>query len=1445
MKKLFRQINIRFISAIALAILLVLIAFTGYYIRKSDGASLAVENALALIFRLEKLETNINKQDEILKKYISSGGEDDYHKLGNWYAAYINATLKSPPLSLSLPLLERDEAVIKDLASVKQNEDDIIKNLRKVFGRDSVLHNRYYERRDAISILLLSHLQRLQVKTENVLQKENKKHLESNNLAFLFLVFLVIFFIFLMVINYFIFKNDNDKRKRAEKKLIFNASLIRNISDPIITTDKENLITNWNKYAEKLYGFQENEVVGKAIGELLNIKVGEAEMPAIMESYRRNEYWHGEAIHHTKDGIPLHVEVNSSMIKDDDGQMVGTVAVIRNISDRKITEARLVRLTTELEDEVKEKTAELSDVFERITDAFIALDNDWRYTYVNSKAAEMHHMQPKELLGKVIWDLFPDVVNEPFYQALHTAKETQEALKITLPYSSSGKWFEDLIYPSSNGISVYYHDITEKKLAEIEVGKAHDKLFSHINNTPLAVVEFDTDFKIVQWSNNAINVFGWNTDEVLNQEFSTYDIVHPDDRRAVEKEQSHLGKESSTSSILVNRNIRKDGKIIYCEWYNSVLKDEHGNNSGILSLVQDITKRKKIEYELQEAEEKFRNLVEESLVGVFIFQHNRFVYVNPAFNRMFGYEVQQSLDYISRLNLSFVEDGVPLSNQVERIIQPGKSLNYYELVGTHLDSNDVYLEIYGTPTQVNGEPAIIGSLVNITQRKHAEKQMEIITRELIKSNERFYLVARATNDAIWDWDMEKNVVWGNDTFLQVFGLLKDSPIVLEDFLAQVHPDDQEPLKSTLINALKSKLTFVQVSFRMILNEGDEHIMSNSAYIVYNNDGRGYRMLGALQNITAQKNYENQILAEKKLSDDVINSLPGIFYIFSREGKLYRWNKNLEMVSGFSTDEIKEINPMHFFSEAEAAKLFPKIENVFRDGEGNVEADFLGKNSIAVPYYLTGKIIQYEGEDCLMGVGIDITDKKLAQEKIKQSEEKFRMLIEQASDGILISDHSGKFTEVNKSAGKITGFKRSELMKMHIRDLLGRQHMDKVLIAQDELLGGKTILTEAEITNKNGEIVNIEVSAKLLGDGRFQGIIRDVSSRIKAAEALKQSENKYRLLFNQNPMPMWMISLPERKFLDVNPAAVELYGYSREEFLTMTITDIRPKEAKTLFNNQINKFKSGIQHAGVWQHTKKNGKVMNVNIISHDIVYEGLHAKLILANDVTEKLVAEEKLKKSNEDFRQLASHMETVREAERTNIAREIHDELGQQLTGLKMDISWLKRRINSTDPIIQQKIDETLGLIDNTVNSVRKIATELRPSILDDLGLVAAMDWQSEEFQKRSEIKVDFTYNDSNIEIAAPVATQVFRMYQESLTNVLRHSGASKVKSTLNVRNNVLILNISDNGKGFNAEEIEHKKTLGLLGMRERASILGGSFEVSGKPGKGTHVIIVVPLSL
>lgn len=241
------------------------------------------------------------------------------------------------------------------------------------------------------------------------------------------------------------------------------------------------------------------------------------------------------------------------------------------------------------------------------------------------------------------------------------------------------------------------------------------------------------------------------------------------------------------------------------------------------------------------------------------------------------------------------------------------------------------------------------------------------------------------------------------------------------------------------------------------------------------------------------------------------------------------------------------------------------------------------------------------------------------------------------------------------------------------------------------------------------------------------------------------------------------------------------------------------------------------------------------------VFVDLHRKSAeLAREIGERRLAEQRLRESEERLRALATHLQSVREEERANIAREIHDELGQVLTGLKMDVTWLAARL--AEPQLLEKAEAMSGLIESTIRAVRRISTGLRPEVLDDMGLVAGIDWQAKEFQKRTGIRCRVKLPPESTAFGNELSINTFRIFQEILTNVARHANATRVDIELSAAEGRLRLAVADNGVGIAAEQANGGRSLGLLGMQERALRLGGEVNISGAPGKGTRVTLAVP---
>ena len=246
----------------------------------------------------------------------------------------------------------------------------------------------------------------------------------------------------------------------------------------------------------------------------------------------------------------------------------------------------------------------------------------------------------------------------------------------------------------------------------------------------------------------------------------------------------------------------------------------------------------------------------------------------------------------------------------------------------------------------------------------------------------------------------------------------------------------------------------------------------------------------------------------------------------------------------------------------------------------------------------------------------------------------------------------------------------------------------------------------------------------------------------------------------------------------------------------------------------------------------------VDFLMKPVIPEVLKSKVAVFVELFRK---SERLRESEDKLRRLAAHLISIREEERAHIAREIHDELGQVLTGLKMEVAWLAKRLK--DKVLIDKTDSMCGMIDSTVQTVRKIATGLRPEMLDDMGLIAAVAWQAKEFQKRTGIRCRAKLP-AEVKFDIDISTTMFRIFQEILTNVARHSRATRVDIELTLGAEQVGLEVVDNGVGIQDNELTARKSLGLLGMQERALLFGGDVRITGTPGHGTRVSVTIPLS-
>jgi len=354
----------------------------------------------------------------------------------------------------------------------------------------------------------------------------------------------------------------------------------------------------------------------------------------------------------------------------------------------------------------------------------------------------------------------------------------------------------------------------------------------------------------------------------------------------------------------------------------------------------------------------------------------------------------------------------------------------------------------------------------------------------------------------------------------------------------------------------------------------------------------------------------------------------------------------------------------------------------------------------------------------------------------------------------------------------------------------------------------------------------------------------------------QAEAKYRTLVEQIPMVTY--TAPLDKALGtfyISPQIESILGYSPKEWLAdpgLWVKLLHPEDRdRVLAESQRDLLGSnGAVFRSEYRILTRKSDVLWLRDEA-TAVRNGLDEPEFLQGimfDVTDQKRFEEQLKSSHERMRELAAHIEGVREEERTRIAREIHDELGQALTGIKIDLAWMNKKLQIHDRATQtdlllKRITAMKDTIDTTVQVVRKISAELRPGILDGFGLPAAIEWQASEFQDRTGIQCQLSAIPEDLDLEERPSSAIFRIFQELLTNIVRHANASRVSISLRKRRGMLILEVQDNGRGISENEKFKANSFGLLGVRERVALLGGKSSIKGVQGQGTTVTIRIPL--
>ena len=730
-------------------------------------------------------------------------------------------------------------------------------------------------------------------------------------------------------------------------------------------------------------------------------------------------------------------------------------------------------------------------------------------------------------------------------------------------------------------------------------------------------------------------------------------------------------------------------------------------------------------------------------------------------------------------------------------------------------------------------------------------------------------ILRSMGDGVVVTDGQGKLVIANPAIESIFGF---SPVAMPptewpQHYRFFHADTVTPFRRQewpLVRALKGeKIDWMEVYMRASPDAPGRWISIN-ARAVKDDEGILRGIVAVFHDITWLKRAQEALFESEDRFRSVVEGARDIIFTISVDSTFTSLNPAFESVTqwprsqwigepfmtllhpddaGFCQDVVQAILER-------GAPLTCSMQISMKPG-GYITGEFVG-----TPQVRQGRVVG------VLGIIRDVTERRRIEDALRVSEERLRSIVQSTTDAIVLVNALLKVAFWNKGAEETFGYAADDIIGQPVTMIIQEQyheqldrHVQRVRLLDSPLVASKTL--ELVGRRKDGGEFPLELSVtswKGKSDLFFTMILRDISERRSAEEQLDRLHHHNQVVLNSAGEGIYGVDR-EGRLTFVNPAAAKMFAWDAQALIGQSIHPLvhRNDDNRSSLTEPCCPIVETITKGELREQVdttfwRKDGTSFPVEYVSTPIQERGeIVGAVVVFKDTTERKRAEAQLQDSLRRLRKLSGRMEGIREEERGRIARELHDELGVGLTCLKIDLSRLGGLIGERLSSVERaKVDEKIrGMkeqVDSTITSVQRIVAELRPGVLDDLGLVAAIEWQCRDFQRRTGIACHCAVSHEDLRVDPEHATAVFRICQEALTNVTRHAQATEVQVRLEDQGVGLLLQVSDNGQGIPHDRLADAKSFGLLGMRERAGLLGGDVQIKTREGEGTTILLHLP---
>lgn len=1232
------------------------------------------------------------------------------------------------------------------------------------------------------------------------------------------------------------------QRHELGKKLIESEKryrmLVETMNDCLCMLDAKSEIVFVNERFCDKTGYSHEEVIGRSIFDFFD----EHNRRIVVEQLakrRRGEEEAYELAWSLKDGRIMHSIVSPRALFDDHGTFQGSFAVITDITDRRSAEEKL----RESEERYRLIVENMPVLICRF------LPENGVITFVNDEYCKYFNKSYAELVGKSLLALIPESEHQEVkdhFESLNKDNHiiTYEHQVITPDGVRWQRWIDQALFDEHDNVIEYQSigvDITDRKQAEEALREERDRAQTYLDVVGAIIVIVDHEGRVTLINRRGCEVLGYSEEEILGK--SWIDCFIPERERSLISKglaraiagKVHMG-DLYENAVLTKKN---EERIIL--WNNAVMRDDDGNLISIISSGEDITERKQTEKAIQESEEKYRTIVEGIEEGYYETDlRGNLTFFNDSLCQILDYtrDELQGASYRQFYGDEAIRKKV--FQVYNKVYRTKKSANVYdwEIVGK--GSEKRYIDISISLIHDPGGSALgfRGVVRDITERKKVEEAI------LIKD-----MAIASSMNAIALANLEGFLTYVNSSFLKMWNFISEEEILGKTAVEFWHEKD--------------KALEIMQAVRKGENWGGELIAKRrdgtlfdvqlSANMITDQSGKPICMMGSFFDITEKKTAENALReSEEKLSQIVQGSSIPTFVIDNNH-VITHWNRACENMTGFSADEMintrRQWMPFYFDERPVMADLVVGESSVkemerFYSGrfkkssviEGAYEAeDFfphLGEGGKWL-FFTAAPLRNSEGG--IIGAIEtlqDITEQKTFENSLQESEKKYRMLVETMNDGIAMVDENYLITFTNDKFCQMIGYSKDEITGQRLASLICEDERQKFHNEMRKRKEGYQEKYEIALQSSRGDRVYTIVSPRLIRDennsyaGSF-GIFTDITERREMEEELRHSEERYRTIFETSGSAMIIVE-EDMTISQANKETEKITGYSRDAIIgNKKFTDFLTKnqlERSIIYHHLRRKDPNSVPNQYEFSFVNRSGEEREaIAIIS---MIPGTSSSVVSIQDITER--------------RRLEKEILNISMLEQQRIGQDLHDDLGQILTGTGFLCELLIKKLSEKSIPEATDAQEIYKLIMEAKEHTRVLSRGLCPVDIGLGGITTAIKQIADNTEKVFGIRCHFDYDSDILIEDSTVETQLYYIVQEALTNSVKHGKAENLNIELKKIGNKIHLNVRDDGIGI-PDAIDLMKGLGLRIMFYRAEVIGASINIYRNGERGTIVSCIL----